>query len=81
MNVPNEEIQAVKIELFEAMQRRIVDDGRDPSHVFGVQSTAVGEIMADLIYSSVKTEERRERLLAIVVAMIRSRWKTLEQKR
>ncbi len=73
------EIQAIKVELMEAVKRRVESDQRSPEQLFGIQSTAIGETLADLIYASAQDAAHRSRLLYIINGLIESRWKQLER--
>jgi hypothetical protein len=74
------EIQAMKVEVTEALARRIKDDTRDNAVVFGIASTVIGEVLADIIFAAAKDEKHAKNLLDIVNAMIFCRWRQLASK-
>ena len=71
------EITAVKTEVREAMVRRLKADGRTPDKTFGVATTALSELLAELIFAGAKDKAHGNRLLTICNACIESRWRAL----
>jgi hypothetical protein len=74
------EVRVLKTEIIEAMKRRLEEDDRDPTLVFGIASTAVGEVLADLIFAAAQDEEHGEQLLGLVNSVVRSRWNFLASR-
>lgn len=74
------DVNAIKTEIREAMMRRLTGDGRDPALVFGLASTAISELLAELIFAAAKDRDHGDHLLDIVNACIMSRWRSLADK-
>jgi hypothetical protein len=74
------EIEAVKREINEAIVRRLSADGRAPSQLFGVASTAIAEVLADMIFAAAKSEDHGYDLLRMLLGVVRSRWDVLAKR-
>jgi hypothetical protein len=69
-----DELNAIRIEISEAIMRRLTDDGRPAADTFTVSSMGVAEVLADMIHGAAKDAAHAERLLAILCGVIRNRW-------
>jgi hypothetical protein len=67
------ELNAIKIELTEAILRRMKDDRRSASETFTVSSMAVAEVLADMIHGAANNPEHARRLVTILIGVIANR--------
>lgn len=74
------EIAAIKTEIAELLRRRMAEDKRSPTQLFGTASYALSESLADMLFSAAKSEEHGRELLATAIAIIESRWRSLAAK-
>lgn len=68
------EIQAIKIEVAEAIKRRLQNDGRSPADLYSIATVAIAEIVADMTFAAAKDHNHARHLLNIVVAQVEGRW-------
>ena len=71
--VDTAELNAIKIEISEAITRRMHNDHRDAASTFTVTSMAVAEVLADLIYGAAQDREHAGRLFLIMCGVITNR--------
>jgi hypothetical protein len=69
------EIQAIKIEVSEAIKRRLNDDGRSPAALYGITTVALAELVADITFAAAKDQNHARKLLNIIIALIEARWR------
>lgn len=79
--VDTAELNAIKIEISEAIMRRMKGDHRPAAATFTVSSMAVAEILADMIYGAAKDAEHAHRLVTILIGVIANRMAHCEKTR
>lgn len=72
-----QEFGALKIEIGEAVSRRLVGDGRSEQDLFALALAAIGEVTADMIFAAAKDQAHAESLLLSLDMMMRQRWAVL----
>jgi hypothetical protein len=72
-DVDTAELNAIRIEISEAIKRRMSDDPRLAAETFTVTSMAVAEVLADLIYGAATDAAHAQRLVVIMIGVMSNR--------
>ena len=67
------ELNAIRIEISEAIKRRMSNDPRPAAETFTVTSMAVAEVLADLIHGAAKNSDHAGNLITIMVGVMTNR--------
>jgi hypothetical protein len=72
-DIDTDELNAIRIEISEAIKRRAHDDRRPAAETFTVTSMAVAEVLADLIHGAAKDAKHADHLMTIMIGVMSNR--------